>query len=131
MNNYPRGLARQLISILLVSMAFQACDMAPIGFNTKQIAGGYRLIETEGPDQYALVCPHEEFASTITELGWQKPLIISHYASQDRWDVIDTSTGTKLTVSDTERRLDPKYKDIEAFPVAAAWKRLHHLRAQW
>ena len=121
----------RLATVLLFALCLLSCDIDLFGFGTKQIAGGYRLVQAEGPDEFSIMPPHRHIGSMVTELGWRKPFIISRYGTQDTWEVIDTFNRQTIRISDTERRNNLTYKDIATYPAATAWNQLGHFNGQW
>ncbi len=116
---------------LLLIVALSSCDIDLFGFGTKRIAEGYRLIQSEGPDRFALMPPHKDIGSPVTEIGWRRPLIISRYDGSHPWDILDTTTGRQVAISDQQRRSDPAFRDIPVYTASVAWSKLKHWRRQW
>jgi hypothetical protein len=123
------------VSLLLMSVSLCACDVDVFGLCEKQIARGYRLyhngdrIPDDSSDMYSLFLPDEDYGGVIDEVGWKKPLIIARYG--DKWDIFDTSTKQKVSISDSQRKSDPKFRDIPSFPPKEAWGKLRHWHRQW
>jgi hypothetical protein len=111
----------------LVLCSLTSCDFDPFGFDTKRVAGEWRLVETE--TGFALM--HDDVGGYVSEIGWQKPVIISRAERSEAWDVVDTSTRKQVSISDQQRRSDPALRDIPVFPAGDAWARLKHWRRQW
>jgi hypothetical protein len=114
--------------ILLCSLS--SCDVDVFGLDSKRVAGGWRLLQTESGG-FALMPPHQDVCGYVEQIGWQKPFIISRAESSRLWDVIDTATGKQHSISDEQRRSDPIYRDIAVFDASDAWSRLKHWRRQW
>lgn len=121
----------RLAAIWLVLFALSSCDVGRFGFGTKQIAAGYRLMQHEGPNPYALMRPQQGHASVVSEIGWRQPLILARYDAFRPWDVIDTSTKRQISITDRQRRSDPNYRDIPVYAAAEAWQKLSRIRDQW
>ena len=124
-----RPFARLGASCLLL-FVLSSCDDL-FGFGTKQIAAGYRLIQHEGPDQFALMPPKQDFGSFVTDIGWRQPVILVRSDGSHPWDVIDTSTKRQVSITEQQRRSDPSYRDIPVYTAANAWHKLSHRRRQW
>jgi len=125
-----RPFARLGASCLLL-FVLSSCDVDLFGFGTKQIAAGYRLIQHEGPDQFALMPPKQDFGSFVTDIGWRQPVILVRSDGSHPWDVIDTSTKRQVSITEQQRRSDPSYRDIPVYTAANAWHKLSHRRRQW
>jgi len=100
----------------------------------KQIAKGYRLYRGEGmPDGggeiYSLELPREQGGRVIDEIAWRKPLIIVRYG--DKWEVFDTRTRKQVSISDSDRKTDPQFRDIPSFAPKKAWEHLWRYHHQW
>lgn len=115
----------------MLLLCLSSCDVDLFGFDTKRIAAGYRLIQTEAINECILMPPHGDVGSSVVELGWRKPFILSRVDEQDHWQVIDTSTKQTLSISEEQRHADPRYRDIPVYTAPAAWDRLKHWRRQW
>ena len=112
-------------------LCLSSCDVDLFGFDSKRIAAGYRLLQTEAIDGCILMPPHGNIGSSVVELGWRKPFILSRAGQDDHWQVIDTSTKQTLSISEEQRHTDPRYRDIPVYAAHVAWDRLKHWRRQW
>jgi len=74
-------------------------------------------------------CHREDGGTVIDEVGWSEPLVIVRYGT--KWDVYDTTTNKQISICDSERKENPKFRDIPSFVPALAWKKLWHYRNQW
>lgn len=118
-------------SVLLsvAALVFSSCDVDLFGLDTKQIAAGYRLTQAEG--QIALMAPHENGGPIVIDVGWRNPFIISRSDERKPWEVIDTSTNQKLSISEEQRRADPRFQDIPVDRADVAWDQLKRSKRQW
>src|SRR5437762_7295060 len=91
----------------LLMLSLTSCDVDLFGLDSKRIAGGWGLLQTESG--FVLMPPHKSTGGYVERIGWQKPLIISRNESSSSWDVMDTSTGKQLSVTDEQRRTDRLY----------------------
>ena len=123
------SIARSVL-LCVAGVVLSSCDVDLFGLDTKQIAAGYRLTQAEG-GQFALMAPREDSGPIIIDVGWQNPFIISRSDEREPWEVIDTSTKQTVSVSEQQRREDPKYRDIQIYRVDVAWDRLKRSRHQW
>jgi hypothetical protein len=127
------SIARPLVHFAIASaLAFglSSCDIDLFGLDTKKLAAGYRLTVWEG-GLYALLRPQEDSGSTVIDIGWKKPFIVSRSDEGEPWQVIDTSTNQTLSLSEEQRRTDPKYRDVPIYRADVAWDRLRYGRRQW
>src|SRR3954451_17478248 len=67
--------------ILLCSLS--SCDVDVFGFDSKRVAGDWRLLRTESG--FALMPPHKNVGGYVARIGWQKPFIISRTESSLAW----------------------------------------------
>ena len=121
----------RLTVIWLVLFALSSCDVGRFGFGTKQVAAGYRLVQHEGLNPFALKRPQQGYTSAVSEIGWRQPLILARSDAFHPWDVIDTSTKRQISITDRQRRSDPSYRDIPVHTAAEAWHKLSRMRGQW
>ncbi|MFN2624443.1 MAG: hypothetical protein ABR611_16605 [Chthoniobacterales bacterium] len=119
-------------SVLLsvAALLWSSCDVDLFGLDTKQIAAGYRLTQAEG-GQIALLAPHENGGPVVIDVGWRNPFIISRSDERKPWEAIDTSTKQKLSISEEQRRTDPRFRDIPVDRADVAWDQLKRSKSQW
>jgi hypothetical protein len=120
-----------MAAALLAVIGLASCDVDLFGLDSKETGGGYRISLHEGPDQYGLFPPGRSPGISITEIGWQNPLIISRDGNGDVWMVTDTRTRQQTSMSDTQRRADRSYRDIPIYSAKQAWHSLKRRRGQW
>jgi hypothetical protein len=108
---------RSVRVLLVILLAFLcSCDVDLFGLDQKQIAKGYRLCRVEGRPEgetFALLLPREDGGTVIDEIGWSEPLVIVRYG--DKWDVYDTTTNKEISISDSDRKQNSKFRDIPSF----------------
>src|SRR6266404_1281501 len=80
------------------------CDVDVFGLDWKRLGGGYSLVLSEVDNECGLIPPHQRFGTLVVEIGWRKPLILVHADGSNVWDVIDTTTRKKTTISDEQRK---------------------------
>lgn len=114
-------------ALLLLSLS--SCDVDLFGLDPKPIAAGWKLVQTESG--FVLRPPHTSGGSYVERIGWQKPFIISRGESSSSWDIIDTSTGKRSSITDEQRRTDQLYRDIPIRYADDAYAQLKHWRRQW
>jgi hypothetical protein len=113
------------------SLALSSCDVDIFGLTWKQLAGGYRLVQSEVPHECGIIAPGDSGGPMATEIGWRKPLIIYRARNADHWNVIDTVTHRQTSISLTERTTNPAYRDIATYQADDAWRQLSRYRQQW
>jgi hypothetical protein len=122
----------RVIALLIACLCLSSCDLDPFGLTRKQIGSGYVLYVGDSEHDFAVLPPGVEFGSTVTQIGWRKPYIITHSNEGDqRWEVFDTSNRTSRLLTGAELRADPKLRDIPVVSAEDAWRQLHHHRGQW
>jgi hypothetical protein len=117
------------VAFCLSLLGLCSCDDV-LGFGTYRIGAGYYLARTD-TNELALIPPDTGFGPTVSDVGWRKPFIISRYDIDRPWDVIDTSTKQQVSISDAQRRTDPKYREIPVYRAEEASKHLGHWKSQW
>ena len=122
----------KLTAISLIALwCLTACDVDWFGFDSKRLGGGYRLALYDGPDQCVLMAPGAEHGPLVAEIGWRKPLILLRRKGVDMWDVIDTTSDQTSQLSDEERKVDGRVRDIQCNPAPIAWKKLKRRKDLW
>ena len=96
------------VLLFVATLVLSSCDVDLFGLDTKQIAAGYRLTQAEGG--HALMAPHENSGPVVIDVGWRNPFIIARSDERKPWKVIDTSTNQKLSISEEQRRTDPRFE---------------------
>jgi hypothetical protein len=108
-----------------------ACEEDLFGFDSKQIAQGYRLKRIGHPSQFALLAPYETGSIIIDEIGWRKPFIIARAVGSQYWDRIDTDHGEHVRISDSQGMSNPNYRTIPVENADLAWNHLKPHKRMW
>lgn len=106
---------------LLAMGFFCSCDVDLFGNDTKKIGRNYQLVKVDWPGEFEFSAPDHRQTEVVSKIGWQKPLIIVQAHATDSWKVIDTGTGKRATISEEQRRNDPRYAAIQIYSAAEAW----------
>lgn len=131
MSSYLWRTALAVLVTISGSFILSSCDVDVFGLTWKQLAGGYRLVQSEVPNECGLVGPGESGGTLVSEIGWRKPLIIYKTRNADHWDVIDTATHSQIRISLSERTSNLTYRDIPTHQAEDAWRQLSRYRQQW
>ena len=122
---------RIAVAVMGTLLCLSGCDIDVFGLDWKRLGGGYSLVLTEMGDKCAMISPHERGAPLVTEVGWQKPLILTRGGDSENWNVIDTTTRKETKITDEQRRIDPTYRDIPVYRARDAWNHLKRYRSVW
>jgi hypothetical protein len=118
-----------VIALLTGLLCLCACDL--FDGNFKEVAGGYRLKQVKGTQQFVFCLPRENGGEIIDEIGWHNPVILFRAAGSQYWDRINTAHAQHVRISDTERKSDPVLASIQIEPAEAAWNRLMPRKRLW
>jgi hypothetical protein len=110
---------RLLVFVSAVTLC--SCDVDLFGSDTKKIGRNCRLVKVDWPGEFVFSAPPDQRPEAVTELGWEKPLVVVRLRDAKEWRVFDTSTGQWTTISDEQRRADPRYAAIPIYAAGDAW----------
>jgi hypothetical protein len=122
--------AHSLLFVLLTASMLCSCDVDLFGSDTKKIGRNYRLVKVDWPGEFEFGAPDRRRREPVTEIGWQKPLIILRDRGAESWKVIDTVSGEAVVVTDEQRRSHPRYSAIQIYSAAEAWS-LPRKKRRW
>jgi hypothetical protein len=108
-----------------------SCEGRLFDPGSKEIAHGYRLKRAGDPSEFALLAPYDTGGIIIDEIGWRQPFIIARAGGSQYWDRIDTDHAEHIRISDTERRSNPKYRNIPIENADIAWNHLSPRKRVW
>ena len=124
--------AHMRLFVVLIASVLWSCDMDLFGHDEKKIGPNYALVKVDWPGEFDSGAPDREPSKTlteVTEIGWQKPLILVR-GREKEWRIIDTVSGEVGILADEQRRSQPRYSSIEIYAAAEAW-RLPRKKREW
>jgi hypothetical protein len=119
------------VGALTVFVSLCSCDANLFGRGSREIAGGYRLMRANNPNEFVLTIPNERGGLIIDEIGWRKPFILARASGSQYWYVINTAHAQHTRLSDGQRKSDPIYQSVQIQPAETAWKNLGDHNRLW
>lgn len=113
----PRPIASCIVALGLLT----SCDVDLLGMDTKRVGNGYRLTKVDWPVDYQFASPDGSHAIPIAKIGWRPPLILVHPQDKPDWEVIDTASGQRASITDEQRQADSAYSSISVYSADEAW----------
>src|SRR4029077_8467388 len=119
------------VGALTVFVSLCSCDANLFGRGSREIAGGYRLMRANNPNEFVLTIPNERGGLIIDEIGWRKPFILARASGSQYWDRINTDRAEHIRISDAQRRSDPDLRSIPIESADIAWNHLKQHKRIW